>query len=154
MFDLIEGAKIMNGYVPTDASTDAGYADWINMEGMHSIWALVSCGSTGTTGVEFAGFVSDSYAGATPIRATCQYWHSTGVAIDRMVASTQTTGLNAGDGVGSVMAIRFDPASRSGSSQQYFSVARTAGDAHATIIYVGQPRYGGLGQILATSSST
>ena len=153
MLDLVEGAKVMIGLMPTTMSASSGAGDWINMEGMHCVWAI--CTETApTSGAEFQGFVSDSYAGATPVRASCQYWRSTGVLIDKMVASTQTTGLQVVDVVGGQVAIRFDPASRPNSSQQYFSVAYTSGKGPKSITYIAQPRYGGLGQILATSSST
>ena len=153
MLDLVEGAKMMNGLSPSTGLGASGYGDWINMEGMHTIWAICSQAAP-TSAMNFQGYVSDSYAGATPVRAACQYWRSTGVAIDKMVASTQTTGLAGPDAVGCTVAIKFDPASRPNSSQQYFSVAHSSGDACFSIQYIGQPRYGGLGQILATSSST
>jgi len=153
MLDLVEGAKMMNGLSPSTGLAASGYGDWINMEGMHTIWAICSQGAN-TTAMNFQGYVSDSYAGGTPVRAVCQYWRSTGLLIDRMVASTQTTGLQIVDVVGGQVAIKFDPASRPNSSQKYFSVAYSSGDAPFSITYIGQPRYSGLGQILATTSST
>ena len=154
MLDLVEGAKIMNGKSnSTGGTTAAGYGDWINMEGMHCVWAICSA-NVGTSGPTFSGFVADSYAGATPTRASCQYWRTTGIEIDKFVASTQTTGLACPDAVAALVAIRFDPASRANSSQQYFAVNHTTHNGNVNIVYIGQPRYGGLGQILATSSST
>ena len=150
--DLVEGAKVMYGIASTGLGA-SGYGDWINMENMHCIWAVCQQ-QAGTSSVNFQGYVSESYAGGTPVRATCQYWRSTSIAIDKMVASTNSTGLTAVDGVGGVVMIKFDPASRANSTQKYFSVAYSSGDSVWNITYIGQPRYAGLGQILATSSST
>lgn len=152
MLDLIEGAKIIHGRTST-ALAASGYGDWINLENMHCVWAICSVSSSGTKTHNFQGYVSDSYAGATPARAVCQYWRTTGPHIDKMIASTQTTGLRT-EVVGGTVVMRFDPASRSASSQQYFSVACATGEVPVSVIYITQPRYEGLGQILATSSST
>jgi hypothetical protein len=156
MLDLVEGAKLIYGKTCTGLNAGTAYADWINTENMHCVWALCSVEvSGGKVGTEFQGFVSQSYAGGTPVNAACQYWRSTGVTIDRMVSSTATSGLALeGAAVGGMVAIRFDPASRSASSQKYFSVRYTSGDRAMNITYVAQPRYAGLSQVLATTSST
>ena len=152
MLDLVEGAKTMYGVSSTGLGA-SGYGDWINMENMHCVWAICSQ-QAGTSGMNFQGYVSQSYAGATPVRAGCQYWRSTGITRDIIRATTNTTGLRTVDGAGGVVAIRFDPASRSASSQKYFSVAYSSGDSVFNITYIGEPRYAGLGQVLATTSST
>jgi hypothetical protein len=152
MLDLAEGAKVIDGYIATGILT-SGYADVINTENLHCVWAICSISSSGTGPTNFQGYVCDSYATASPVRAVCQYWRTTGPHIDKMVASTQTTGLQA-ETVGGTVLIRYDPASEPDSSQQYFTVAYATNTAHKNITYVCQPRYMGLGQILATSSST
>lgn len=153
MLDLVEGAKIMNGVVPTTQAASSGYGDWINMENFHCIWALCHSG-VGTSGQNFQAYVSESYAAASPSRATAQYWTSTGVAIGpRMKASTNTTGAKISDAVAGHVVIRFDPATAD-SSDQYFSVCYSSGDAAYSITYIGETRYGGLAQFIATSSST
>ena len=153
MLDLVEGAKTIIGLMPTTKSASSGAGDWINMENLHCVWAI--CQETApSSGAEFQGFVSQTYAGASATRAVCQYWRSTGVLIDKITASTQTTGLQTVDAIGGQVIIRFDPASRANSTQKYFSVAFTSGEGPKSITYIAQPRYGGLQQILATSSST
>jgi hypothetical protein len=152
MLDLAEGAKIIDGYIATGILT-SGYADVINTENMHCVWAICQAASSGSGTMNFQGYVCDDYTGAGDTRAVCQYWRTTGAKIDRMVASSNTTGLEA-EAAGGTVLIRFDPASRSDSSQQYFTVAYATNITMSNITYICQPRYAGLGQILATSSST
>ena len=154
MLDLIEGAKIISGLTPTTkAATTAIIGDVINCENLHCVWAICSDGAP-SSGSEFTGWATEEYTGATLSRATCQYWRSTGILIDKMTASTQTTGLQSVDVVGGIVVIRYDPASRSNSTQKYFTVGWTSGAGPKSVTYICQPRYSGLNQILATSSST
>ena len=152
MLDLAEGTKVIHGYIGTGILT-SGYADVINMENLHCVWAVCQVCSSGAGGTNFQGYVCDSYATASPVRAVCQYWRTTGPHIDKFVKSSQTTGL-ATETVGGTVLIRYDPASEPDTTQQYFTVAYATNTAHKNITYIGQPRYSGLGQILATSSST
>ena len=151
MLDIVEGAKIMFGGAAT-GSAASKYGDWINMENLHSITAVV-VGSPSAVAVEFIGCVAQDYTGASPSTAVCQYWYSTGVLIDKMVQSTETTGhtLNVLGGVGVCKYVNTGD-----STDQYFSVQYTSGTAanRTSIVYFGDTRYKGLNQILATSSST
>ena len=152
MLDLAEGMKVIHGYNGTGLLT-SGYADVINMENLHCVWAICNISSSGTGPTNFQGYVCDSYATASPVRAVCQYWRTTGPHVDRMVASSQTTGLQI-EQAGGMVLIKYDPASEPDTTQQYFTVAYATNVAPININYIGQPRYAGLGQILATSSST
>ena len=153
MLDLVEGAKIIRGRMSTGVVTSAVYADWINTENVHCVWAVCSAGAQGAkTGTIFSGWAANSNAGAGAARAACQYWRTTSVTVDKFVASTQTTGLKVEDAaVGGMVVMRYDPATRSASSQKFFSVNFTSGESPIDIIYITQPRYKGLGQIRATS---
>ena len=153
MLDLIEGAKVIYGISATGLNAAGAYADWIDMEAMHCVWSVCSQ-EAGTSGLEVAGFAADDNAAGGVTRAACQYWYTTGLAIDKFNASTQTTGYRLADGAGGVVLVRYDPASQANSTMQFFSCHYSSGDSVLSIMYVGQPRFGGIGQILATSSST
>jgi hypothetical protein len=150
MLDLIEGAKLIYGFCGTGIATSSN-GDWIKTENMQCVWAICNEEANAKFGF-FSGYVAEDVDGTNAARATCQYWYSTGIEIDKMVASTATTG-QALTVNGGVVAVRFDPAAAE-SSQPYFSVGYTTSKGVKSIMYLGQPRYGGLGQILATSSST
>ena len=154
MLDLIEDAKVIVGVVPTTAIT-AG-ADWINTENLHCVWAicLKSEAKTGTANV-FEGQVAESYAGASASTAKCKYWYSNSIGstgIDRMFASTLTSGLATGTS-DAIIVIRFDPSSAD-TSDHYFSVAMPTSGWGCSVAYICEPRYGGLAQFVATTSST
>jgi len=149
MLDLIEGAKIIVGLTPTTANVTS--ADWINTENMHTVWAIVtkSLGPTSTS--FFSAMVGESYAGASASTPTATYWKSSALSLDRIWASTNTTGVNAASSK-SMVVIKYDP-SVSDTSDKYFSVSMTSGLGVA-VTYICEPRYGGYQQFIATTSST
>ena len=54
MLDLAEGMKVIHGYNGTGLLT-SGYADVINMENLHCVWAICNVSSSGTGANEFPG---------------------------------------------------------------------------------------------------
>ena len=152
MLDIVEGGKIINGLVPSTAAAATKTADFINMEGMNCIWAIISQDAQATP-VTFNGVVSTDYVGGSPSTCNCQFWSSTGILIDKMIKSTSVTSMTLA-AVGGVGLCKYTPYGNS--SQKYFSLQYTSGTSpgRRSIVYIGSPRYGGLNQILATSSST
>ena len=152
MLDIVENGKIINGVAPTTAAAASKYADWVNMEGLNCIWAIINQTAQATP-IFFAGVVSTDYVGGSPTTASCQYWRSTGILIDKMSASTATTGL-ALEAVGGIGICKYTPSGNS--TQHFFSLNYTSGTnpGRQSVTYIGSPRFGGLNQILATSSST
>jgi len=150
MLDLVEGAKIINGMTPSTASNTN--SDWINCENMHRVWAICQRSEAkGSTNV-FIGQVAESYAGASASNAGCVYWGSTILTtFDRITKSTQSTGLDSGSSKGMVIMMH-DPATAD-TSDKYFSVNVTSGWG-CSVVYICEPRYGGLAQFIATTSST
>ena len=153
MLDLIEGAKIICGVQPTTGSASSAlYSDWINCENYHTVWAICTRGTgTGADTKEFSANVAESYAGASASKIEAKYWNSTQLALDRLFASTLTTGCLSGT-TGGMVVIKYDP-SVADSSDKYFAVGMTSAGPYS-VIYVCEPRYGGYQETLATTSST
>ena len=149
MLDLVEGAKIIVGLTPTTANVTS--ADWINTENMHSVWAIVTKSLGAGSASFFSAQVGETYAGASASTPTATYWKSSGLSLDRLWASTNTTGLTAASSRGMVV-IKYDP-SVSDTSDKYFSVNMTSG-LDVAVTYICEPRYGGYQQFIATTSST
>ena len=150
MLDLIEGSKIVVGLSPTTANVTS--ADWINTENMHTVWAIVTKSVGAGSASFFSAQVGESYAGASASTPTATYWATSGLNnLDRLRASTQSTGLTAASSKGMVV-IKYDP-SVSDTSDHYFSVSMTSG-LDVAVTYICEPRYGGYQQFIATTSST
>jgi hypothetical protein len=162
MLDLIEGAKIINGIVPTTATAAAGsvHADWINMENMHKVWTIINW-SGGDSGPDIYFKTSKNYAGAgSSTAASAKWWiqtASTASPLDRMTRSTATSYVARAElGILSTaytIVGMFDPASAP-SSHPYLSVQFTSRAGKISATYICEPRYAGSQQFIATTSST
>jgi len=151
MLDLADGAKIIVGTVGTTAINAGG--DWINTENMHCVWAICTQSAVKASSNQFIAQVAESYAGASASMPVATYWKSTNIkALDRLFKTTSSTGSLCGTTEGMVV-IRYDP-SVSDTSDHYFSVVTPTSGWGTSIIYICEPRYGGVNQFVATTSST
>jgi hypothetical protein len=155
MLDLVEGAKIINALPATTQGTTGVYADWVNTENMHVIWAICTFDG-GTTAPAFTPSVAEDYTGtSSSSEVGVFYTNLTSTTLDRWTKSTATTGLAMTDGaVEQAMAIRFDPAAVASSSNKFFSVYCSSCDGPISVTYIAEPRYAGSQQFIATTSST
>lgn len=153
MLDLIEGAKIVVGKISTgEAAAAAGLADVMNMKDMHRVWAIATF--SGTSGPVINTEVAETQAGGSnssenPVGIwTCL----DSTTLDRWTKSTALVGTfdDTNDGA---IAMLFDP-SVADTSDSYFVMAHSSYVGALNITYIGEPRYGGYRQTIATTSST
>jgi hypothetical protein len=154
MLDLVEGAKIINALPATTQATTGVYADWVNTENMHVVWAICTFDG-GTTAPAFTASVGEDYTGTSSSSGVATYYTNlTSTTLDRWTKSTATTGLTMTDAaVEQAMAIRYDPATAA-SSNKFFSVYCSSCDGPISVTYIAEPRYAGSQQFIATTSST
>jgi len=159
MFDLVEGAKIIQGVRPTTmGAADTG--DYISMENAHTVWAIISVDGA-TTEITMTPKLASAYAGtgSSAITGGAKFWVNTNTSqLDRLTATTHTTAYTLSDNANGAMVVcRYDPAAAASSNTHFTIDVSTATAANAgrySVVYVLEPRYGGYRATIATTSST
>ena len=153
MLDIIEGAKVIVGKASTGGSIAAGAGDYVSMKNMHRIWAIATF--SGTSGPVVNTRVAETYAGASASSAvSASIWTcKDSTTLDRWTKSTALGTATFDDTNDGAIAFCFDP-TVANTSDSYFTLGYTSCVGALHITYIGEPRYGGYRQFIATTSST
>lgn len=158
MFNLVEGTKVIKAISASTGTNAAMVGDYINMENMHKVWALVNWDG-GDTSPDVTFKLASDYAGTgSSTAATAKWWINTGSTVhERFTLSTSTSYIKKADlGTATTRYTiigMFDPASAA-SSNTHVCVHLGARNGCVAASYICEPRYAGYQQFIATTSST
>jgi hypothetical protein len=151
MLDLVEGNKVVVGLAASTMGIAKGACDYINMEGMHTIYAVATF--KGTSGPVLTPLVAEDYTGTSSSSGEAIVWTNYDTTtLDRWTKSTALF-ATLEDGNEGAAILRFDPASAA-STNKYFAIHRSSCVGPLSVTYIAQPRYAGYQQTIATTSST
>jgi hypothetical protein len=158
MFDLAESNHVVQGLMPTTGTNASVPCDYINMKNFHTIWSVISYGG-GDTAPDITPRVAEDYTGTGASSVgNADFWVCSGTTIlDRWTKSTAVRTL---DGTTHLLSttsasvlVRYNP-SEAASSKTYFHIHLTKWNGPINVLYIGESRYKGSQQFIATTSST